>query len=130
MSRRTAVFVAALALMASIGLAGGGAASATSPALKVKPGAHWTIEAKKGGCEVETFGDDGTFSGDLPGDTGTYSGGGSAGIIEDWTAGVDTEFTFSGLWVKAHKEFKGDLENPNTDEFFHAILFRGAVNGC
>jgi hypothetical protein len=129
MLREAAVVAAGLAMTVGLGVAGVGTAAATSPAPKVKTGSQWTIEAKKGGCEIETFGDDGTFTGDLTGDAGTYSGGG-AGIIEDWTEGVDSGFTFSGLWVKVHKEYKGDLENPNTDEFFHAIMLRGVVSGC
>jgi hypothetical protein len=49
--RRAAVVAAGLAMATSLGLAGAGTASAAAPALKIKPGATWTIEINRGGCE-------------------------------------------------------------------------------
>ena len=51
MLRRAAAITAGLAMATAFGLAGAAVASAAAPALKIKPGATWTIEVNGGGCE-------------------------------------------------------------------------------
>ena len=128
MLRRTAVIVAGLAMATSFGLAGAGAASAAAPALKVKPGSHWTLEDHgiegTGGCEVDTMASNGTFTSDLFGDSGTWSGGGST-ITVTWTAGSDNGVVFTGTFVRTPttKEYKGSF---NTGDL--GLLIKGVVH--
>lgn len=107
MLRRTAVLAAGLALTASIGLVGAGAASAASPALKIKNGAQWTNEVNGGLCEVQTFSSNGTWTSDLYGDSGTWSGGGDRIDIK-WTGGDEAGLTFHGPFTTTPtKEYSG-----------------------
>ena len=110
MLRRAAVLAAGLAMTAGVGLAGGGAASAASPVLHVKPGSNWTAEVNGGGgCEVETFAANHTFHGGLYGDKGPWSGGGNR-ITMTWTAGYVTGLTFTGTFTKTPtKEYVGNF---------------------
>ncbi len=124
MLRRAVVVVGGLAMATSLGLAGVGVASAAVPALKVKPGSQWTLEYHgvegTGGCEVDRMASNGTFTSDLYGDSGTWSGGGST-ITMTWTAGDDSGVTFSGTFTKTPtKEYKGSF---NTG--FTAALVKG-----
>ncbi len=127
MLRRAAVTVAGLAMATSFGLAGAGAASAAAPALKVKPGSHWTLEYHgvegTGGCEVDTMASNGTFTSDLFGDSGTWSGGGAT-ITVTWTAGQDNTLVFTGTFTKTpRREYKGSF---NTG--FSAVFVEGVVH--
>lgn len=107
---RQAVLATGLALTASLGLTGVGAASAASPALHIKPGSQWTLEINRGGCEGETFHSNFTFTGQFGGDKGTWSGGGST-LHMTWTAGGHAGwiFTDSTFTTTAVKEYKGVL---------------------
>jgi hypothetical protein len=98
MLRRVAVVVAGLAMTASIGLAGVCSASAASPALHIKPDSMWTLEVKNGGCEEDIFQSNRTFSSDVGGDAGTWSGCGAT-IAMNWTSGSDAGQKFSGTFV-------------------------------
>jgi hypothetical protein len=70
------VLAAGLAMTATVGLAGAGAVSAaSSAALHIEAGRHWTIEIDNGACQVLTFAANGTFSADLALDSGTWRGG-------------------------------------------------------
>ncbi len=97
-----AVVALGFAMAASLGLAGAGTASATAPALKIKPFATWTVEfkhGKLGTCEQVSFNTFvNTFVSDHDGDAGTWSGGGST-INMAWTAGPDTGVTFTAHFV-------------------------------
>ena len=107
MIRQAAVCAAGLAMTASVGLAGVGAASAASPALMVKAGSQWTAEVKGASCEIVTFAANGTFSGDMSNDSGTWSGGGKT-INLKWTRGHADGLTFNGTFTKTPtKEYKG-----------------------
>jgi hypothetical protein len=105
--RRAAAFAAGLAMTASIGLTSVGATSAASPTLKIKAGSQWTAEVRGAGCEIETFAANGTFSGDMQGDAGTWSGGGKR-IILTWTGGRADGLTFNGKFTTTpSNEYKG-----------------------
>ena len=127
MLRRTAVTVAGLAMATSFGLAGAGTASAAAPTLKVKPGSQWTLEDHgiegTGGCEVDTMASNGTFTSDLFGDSGTWSGGGST-ITVTWTAGSDNGTIFTGTFTKtSRKEYTGSFSTGDL-----GLLIKGEVN--
>lgn len=125
--RRVAVIAGGLAMATSFGLAGAGAASATAPALKVKPGSEWTLEdhgiEHTGGCEVDTMASNGTFTSDLFGDSGTWSGGGST-ITMTWTTGEDNGATFNGTFTKVPvDEYRGGLSDGDP-----GLLVKGVVH--
>jgi hypothetical protein len=105
--RKAVVVAAGLAMMASVGLAGAGAVSAASPAvLHIKPGSPWTLQINNGGnCEIETFQSD-TFTSDLHGDSGTWSGGAST-VSMVWTAGIRVGEKFHGSYNSSHREYSG-----------------------
>lgn len=105
---RAGVLVAGLAMTASVGLAGAGAASAASPVLHVQDGSKWTIIifGTPARCEVETFASNFTFAGNRGGDAGRWSGGGAT-IAMKWKQGRDTGLTFGGSWVPEFKEYAG-----------------------
>jgi hypothetical protein len=101
MLRRAAVLVAGLAMTASLGLAGAGAASATAPATD-NVGNHttWTMKPVGGGaCEWDKFNTtkDTFVSTSEPGDAGTFSQTNTT-IDMTWTAGPHTGWTFQGTW--------------------------------
>lgn len=101
MLHRAAVIAAGLAMTASVGLAGTGAASAASAGQHIKPGAKWTMEidVNSFGCEVETFHANGTFTADKLGDSGTWNGGGrTIGML--WKAGADTFGNFNATFTR------------------------------
>jgi hypothetical protein len=126
MLRRAAVTVAGLAMATSFGLAGAGVASAAAPALKVKPGSQWTLEDHgiegTGGCEVDTMASNGTFTSDLFGDSGTWSGGGAT-ITVTWTAGSDNGVVFTGTFTKTpRKEYRGSLTDGDPGLFIKGVV--------
>ncbi len=97
MLRRAVVTVAALAMTASVGLAGAG--SAATPALHIQPGSHWSARIlHTPGCEVVTFSANGTYVDHANGDTGKWSGGGKT-ISMKWT-GASKGFTFNGTFTQ------------------------------
>jgi hypothetical protein len=124
MKARWAMVASGLAMATSFGLTGAGIASATAPALKIKPGATWTIEIKGAGCEQEVFQSNGTFA-SKDGDAGIWSGGGST-ISMSWTTGVIAGLSFNGHFVSTTTpvEYKGALGGLRTG---HAKLVKGAV---
>lgn len=124
MKARWAMAASGLAMVTSFGLAGAGLASAAAPALKIKPGATWTLEIKGAGCEQEVFQSNGTFA-SKDGDAGTWHDGGST-ISMAWTVGVISGLTFSGHFVSTTTpvEYKGTLGGIRTG---HAKLVKGAV---
>ncbi len=100
MLRRAAVITAGLAMVTSFGLAMAGVASASTPTLKIKPFATWTLELKPAGCELASFN---TFvntfvTDETPPGSGTWSGGGSR-ISMFWTVGDNTGLSFRGHFV-------------------------------
>jgi hypothetical protein len=106
MFRRVGLLTAGLAMTASVGLVGAGAALASSPALKITSGSKWTLEINNGGnCEIETF-QSGTFTSDLHGDSGTWSGGAST-VSMVWTAGIRVGEKFHGSYNSSHREYSG-----------------------
>jgi hypothetical protein len=127
--RRVAVLAAALAATAGVGWAGVGAASAASPALKIKPNGIWTLLIKAvPGCEEDQFDTvTHTFSSDNFADSGTWSGGGST-INMAWTVGADKGLTFNGHFVSSTSpvEYKGLVSSGNTK----GTLVKGPVAGC
>ena len=127
MFRRIAVLAVGLAMTAGAGLAGAGAASAASPALHIKADAKWTEETVRGGCEIDTFAANGTFTGDVdPGDTGTWSGGGTT-ITMHWTGDSNPGLSFSGTFTTTPvKEYKGTLRYEGA--VFSGKLVKGAIS--
>ncbi len=126
--RRAAVIAAGLGMATSVGLTGAGVASAAAPALKIKPGATWTFEAKHARCEQEVFQSNGTFVADNDGDAGNWSGGGST-IKMHWTAGADGELELTGHFVSTTTpvEYKGPLKHAGVG-IHRAFLVQGAVS--
>jgi hypothetical protein len=106
MLRRTAVLAAGLALTASVGLAGTGAASGASSAA-IANHSKWTTEINGVGCEIEQFvTSNSTFTGDFYGDAGTWSGG-TTSVKMKWTAGGESGLTFKGTYNSSLKAFVG-----------------------
>jgi hypothetical protein len=60
-ARRASMGAKGLAMSASDGLTGAGAASVTTPGLKVTPGL-WTQSVIGGDCEVDTMASNGTWT--------------------------------------------------------------------
>jgi hypothetical protein len=105
--RQAGMIAAGLAMATTAGLVGVSVASASTPALKIKPGSLWTTELKGGGCEVDTFNSNGTFTSDLGGEFGTWSGGLHT-LAVTWTGGTDEGLKFSGTFTRAPvKEYHG-----------------------
>jgi hypothetical protein len=131
MLRRATVFAAGLTVATSFALGGAGGASATVPALKIRPGATWTIVANGGGCQLDVFAANYTFTSPDPqyhGDAGTWSGGGST-IKMKWTAGDNTGLTFKGTFTTTPvKEYVGSFGGLGGG--FTGALLKGAVPGC
>jgi hypothetical protein len=124
MKARWAMVASGLAMATSFGLTGAGIASAAAPALKIKPGATWTLEIKGAGCEQEVFQSNGAFA-SKDGDAGIWSGGGST-ISLSWTTGVIAGLSFNGHFVSTTTPvgYKGALGGLRTG---HAKLVKGAV---
>ena len=121
--RRVTLIGAGLAMATSIGLTGAGSASATG--LKIHNNSVWTMRTSDGGCELEEFGSNGTFTsgGNNNGDAGTWSGG-EATIKMKWTAGGAAGLKFKGHY--AAKVYSGSLNQPGgTGE-----LIKGADPSC
>jgi hypothetical protein len=130
MLRRVAVLGASLALMASVGLAGGGVASAASPA-GISNGSKWTLEdASSGGCEVDTFSTTThSFTSDLFGDSGSWSVPAPKKVKVKWLSGLDAGATFKGVFTSTPvKEYVGAF--GGTDAGQTGQLVKGAVAGC
>lgn len=127
MLRRTVAIAAGLALTASVGLVGAGAASAVSPAMHIKPGAQWTAEVNGSGCEVETFSANNTFTGDMDGDYGSWSGSGPS-ISMVWSGRGADPLTFVGTFTKTPvKEYAGRF-NGSQPNSYSGQLVEGAVS--
>ncbi len=130
MLRRVTVLAAGLAMTASVGLAGAGAASAASPALHIKPGAMWSfvVKGERSFCEQDTFSSNGTFTADKYNDSGTWTGGGKT-ITVNWTAGSGSPSTFTGTFRKTPvAEYKGTAVFMG--HTFSVKLIEGALAGC
>jgi hypothetical protein len=112
--RRVMLATAGLALMIGIGLTGVPGASGSTPALHVtatpalhvKPGSKWTLERVGGSCAVWTIGAGDTWTSDMGGNKGTFTGGGHK-ITATWTAGSNYPASFSGTYHRAAKEYVG-----------------------
>jgi hypothetical protein len=130
-TRRAAMVVTGLAMAASLGLAGAGLASASAPALKIKPHSTWTLELGGGstGCEVETFNTiTHHWTSDAASDKGTWSGGGST-ISMVWKKGANAGLTFSGTFATSPaKEYTGSFGGSVVG--LTGQLVKGAVSGC
>ncbi len=128
--RQAAAVAAGLALAASFGLAGGGAASAASPALHVG-GKYplWTLEVKGAGCEVYQFQTEPqeAFFGDH-GDVGLWSGG-EAKIIMYFQDNPDHNPIFTGHFDSSTTpvEYNGSL-SQSSGSHKSAKLVRGSVS--
>jgi hypothetical protein len=107
MLRRVAVLGAGLAMTASVGLAGGGAASAASQA-SIGNHSKWTAEINHiNFCEIETFvTTNKTFTGDYDGDGGIWSGG-TTSVKLRWTTGGFNGTKFKGTYNSSSKAFVG-----------------------
>jgi len=94
------------------------------PAGHVKKGSQWTLEVNAGGCIVQTFGKDHTWTSDFQGDSGTYAGGGKT-ISETFTAGSANGLTFAGTYSKHSKEYTGTFGGPgagNTGQLVKGVV--------
>ena len=128
MVRQSAMVASGLALATSLGLTGAGVASAAVPALKIKPGAIWTLEMRHGACEHDTF--DPTFhqfTSDRYGDGGVWSGGGSM-ISMIWTVGASSGVTFSGDFVSTTTPFKYKGSVNDGGAIIRTKVVKGAVS--
>ena len=128
--RRMGVMAAGLVTATSLVLAGAGAASAATPALKIKAGAVWTVKENGGGCEQDVFASNGSFSSadaHGAGDAGTWSGGKST-IKMTWTTGGDAGLIFSGTFVSSRGYYKGTIVGPTFT--VKTKLVHSAVSGC
>jgi hypothetical protein len=121
--RRLALMFGGLALVASFGFTETAGAGIAAPA-HVKPGSKWTFEFGAG-CEIQTFASGHTFSADMFGDAGTYSGGGKT-ISETFTSG-DAGLTFSGTYSKATKTYTGPIGGITVGV---GELVKGSMAGC
>ncbi len=124
--RRAAMAATSIAVATSVGLAGAGVASAAAPAIKIKPGAIWTLEEKEfSACEQDVFSPDGTFAATddhFPGDAGTWTGGKST-ISMTFTAGFDKGVSFIGSFDSAKGFYTGFIVTDREDK---AKLVEGA----
>jgi hypothetical protein len=121
--RRAALIAAGLVMAAGVGVAGAGTASATE--LKIHNDAVWTMRTSDGGCELEQFASNGTFTsgGHNDGDAGKWSGG-EGTIKMTWTTGDAAGLKFKGTY--AAKAYSGSLNQPGgTGE-----LLKGAAPSC
>jgi hypothetical protein len=101
--RRLAILSATLVATTTIGIVGlGGVAGAAT--IHFKPGTVWTEEAVAGGCEIWTVHSGFTFTADLDGDSGAYTGG-AKHVTGIWTHGPSAGATFSGTWNGTKKEY-------------------------
>jgi hypothetical protein len=84
--------------------------ASNAKAVKIKPGAVWTIEANFNKsdniCEVETFEAHHSFRADLYGDVGTYKLHGKK-LSEKWTGGESKTLTFTGKYKASRHEYVG-----------------------
>ncbi len=124
--RRLAVLAAGLAMVATLGVTGVSGAAASVPALHVKPGGVWTELNKQGGCEVQTFATGGTWTADIGGDAGTYTGGGKT-LLETWTAGQDATLTFTAKYSRSKKKYVGTF-GGGFDQGDTGYLVKGVVS--
>ena len=130
MFQRAVVTVAGLAMAASVGLAGVGAASAASPAvLHIQAGSQWHDADASTSCgEVITFAANGTFTADQLGDSGTWSGGGTT-LTMRWTAGGSAGASFNGTFTKTPvHEYLGKFGVNGAH--LRGKIVKGAVAGC
>ena len=127
MLRKAAAVAAGLAMVASFGVAGVGAATAATPALHVKGGSRWTMKVTSLGCEVESFAANGTFKGDVGSDKGTWTGGHDT-LNMKWTKGTMGGATFSGTLRAPDREYEGTFTHNGTSQL--GELVNGASPGC
>ena len=124
--RRAALVATGVAMAASLGLAGTGAASATAPALHVKSGSQWTfIQEGGGGCEVDFFAGNHQFANDQ-GDTGDYTVSGQK-IIMSWNSGIIAGGVFKGTLTSG--KYTGTLHGPLGVKITSKLV-PGARAGC
>jgi hypothetical protein len=125
------VWVMSLLMTAGVGVLAGAPAGASAPARSagqhVKTGSKWTFAIIGEDCELQTFGAGKTWTADLAGDSGRYSGGAST-IKEVWTTGGDSPAVFKGTYASSAKEYKGKFKD--LDGSFKAVLVKGDVDGC
>jgi hypothetical protein len=122
--RRLALLSATLVVTTTIGIAGlGGVADAAT--IHFKPGTVWTEEANAGGCEIQTVQSGHTWTADLAGDAGTYTGG-AKHLTETWTHGSGAGVTFSGTWKGTLKEYVGSFGGEGTG--FTGQIVKGVVS--
>ena len=130
MRRHAACLMSGL-MATGLGVLAGAPAGASAPASPagqhVRAGSHWTFAIPGEDCELQTFGAGKTWTADLGGDGGKYSGG-AATIKEVWTTGGDNPAIFKGTYESSAKEYKGKFKN--LDGSFKAILVKGDVDGC
>jgi hypothetical protein len=128
--RRAGVLAAGLAIAASVGPAGAGAASAATPSNHIASGAIWSfvVKGERSFCEQDTFSSSGTFTADKYRDSGIWSGGGGT-IAMKWKTGESSPSTFTGTFTKTPvKEYKGTALFMGLT--FSAKLVKGALAGC
>lgn len=102
-----------------------GTVSAATPAVQhIKPGGVWTNETNGAGCAIDTFGPGHTWTADLYGDSGTYTGGRN-NVTLTYTAGNDAPATFSGTFSKSKKEYSGSYGGKGAG--FTGQLVKGRV---
>lgn len=113
---RMGVATTAFVMVVVSGFAGVASASVSdSGGTHVKPGGQWTVEVTDAACEVQTIGANGTWTADLYGDAGTYTGGGTK-IKEVWTAGDDINSKFTGKWSTSAKDYTGTFKKLDKGE--------------
>jgi hypothetical protein len=131
MLRWVAVLTAGIAMTATFGLAGAGAASAAFRASHIPKAPLWTLEIKGAGCEVDQFGYvDGEpefFADNVTGDGGLWSGGGGK-ITMEFVEGTNEGSVFNGYFVSSTRpvEYKGAL-SVSSGSFTRAKLVEGSV---
>jgi hypothetical protein len=133
MWRRAVVLAAGLAMTASAGLMGAGAASAaTTGSLHIADGSTWTLVVNAGGCQVDVFSSTGRFYSpetQFGGDAGTWSGGGST-LKMVWKKGDNAGLTFKGTYTKTPvKEYVGQMGGTGPVGYSGEVV-KGVVVGC
>jgi hypothetical protein len=102
-----AVLVTFALAVASVGAAvAAGPTPSQSASSSIRSGSEWTFRLEGGGCEIDTFHANGTFT-TAGSDRGVFTVHGSQ-LRMHWTHGGDATTTFVGVFTRSIKGYAGE----------------------
>jgi hypothetical protein len=106
----SAILVVLVAFVAALGWVPATGAAAPAPSQSasssIRPGSSWTFRLEGGGCEIDTFHANGTFT-TAGSDRGVFRVNGS-NLRMRWTHGGNATTSFAGVFTRSIKGYSGE----------------------